>query len=110
MVVQAKCERRAAIQERKSAEQRDSTLWESNVLMKSSMALRWMCALHIFAGLDYTIYACLVGKDAEVLWAALSSTPDWYAGLLMTMFAFAFGSKEIKKVGGLLAGSMRKKV
>lgn len=100
IVVQAKAERQAA-------EQADATLWETNVLVKSSMALRWVCAAHLFAGMDYTIYACMSGKDATILWEALDLMPDWYAGLLATMFAFAFGSKGIKKAGAALVSKWR---
>lgn len=94
---------------RQAAEQADATLWETNVLVKSGMALRWICALHLFGGMDYTIYACMTGKDATILWEALDLMPDWYAGLLATMFAFAFGSKGIKKAGAALVSQWRKK-
>ncbi len=101
IVVQAKAERQAA-------EQADSTQWEQSVLIKSGMALRWACALHLFAGMDYTIYAAMTGRDARTLWEALAIMPDWYAGLLATMFAFAFASKQIKAAGGVLVQKWRK--
>jgi hypothetical protein len=95
VVVEAKAQRQAQ-------EQVNVRAWEENVLTKSGVYLRWVCALHLFAGMDYTIYACMVGKDAHALWDALATMPDWYAGLLATMFGFAFGSAPLKSVGGKL--------
>lgn len=100
IVVKAKAERQAT-------EQTNAAVWEKNVLIKSGVYLRWTCALHLFAGLDYTIYASMVGKDAAALWVALEQMPDWYAGLLATMFGFAFGSAPLKAAGGKLFARWR---
>lgn len=100
VVVEAKARRQAQ-------EQINVRAWEENVLTKSGVYLRWVCAIHLFAGMDYTIYACMTGKDANALWLALASMPDWYAGLLATMFGFAFGSAPLKSVGGKLFQSFQ---
>lgn len=93
--------------QRQALEQQNAHLWEKNVLIKSGMALRWCCVLHLFAGLDYTIYAEFAGKDGTALWKALELMPDWYAGLLMTVFGFCFGSAPLKKAGSSLAARWR---
>ena len=82
--------------------------WEKNVLIKSGIFLRWACVLHLFAGMDYTIYAVFSGKDSDKLWTALDKMPEWYSGLLMTVFAFAFASAPLKSAGGALAAKWRK--
>ena len=101
-VIEAKVQRQAN-------EQENAHLWEQNVLIKSGVALRWCCVLHLFAGMDYTIYAALTGRDATAIWKALELMPDWYAGLLMTVFGFCFASASLKKAGSSLASRWRAK-
>jgi hypothetical protein len=108
--VESKAEVIRAKSQRQATEQTNARAWEENVLIKSGVYLRWFCALHLFAGMDYTIYAALTGRDATTLWTALDMMPDWYAGLLATMFGFAFGSSGIKKAGSVLVAKWRKPV
>jgi len=87
----------------------DASSWETIVAGRSGRLLRWTLALHLLAGLDATIYLSLTGQDASVLFDALAELPDWYAGLLATMFAWSFASEPLKVMGGKLLGSWRKK-
>jgi hypothetical protein len=57
--------------------------------------------------MDYTIYAVFTEQDPNKLWQALALMPDWYSGLLMTVFGFCFGSAPLKKAGGALAQTWR---
>ena len=80
--------------------------WESIVAQRSSRFLRWGCALHLFVGLDFTIYLAITGDpNPGVIFEAFQVIPDWYTGLLATMFAWAFGSEPLKQVGGKLVQS-----
>lgn len=84
--------------------------WEQLAAAKSSRFLRWMLALHLMAGLDFTIYLSVTGaEDPGVLFAAMGNLPEWYAGLLATMFAWAFASEPLKAVGGKMAESWSKR-
>jgi hypothetical protein len=84
--------------------------WASVVAQRSSRYLRWACAAHLFAGLDFTIYLALKGDpNPGVIFEAFELLPDWYAGLLMTMFAWAFASDKLRQAGGALAGKWKKR-
>lgn len=86
--------------------------WEEIVAQRSSRFLRWCCALHLFAGLDFTIYLAVTkSPDPDVIFEAFGLLPEWYAGLLATMFAWAFASEPVKAAGGRLveAWGQRKK-
>lgn len=77
--------------------------WEEIVARKSSRFLRWMCALHLFAGMDFTIYMAVTkAPEPDVIFKAFNLLPEWYAGLLATMFAWAFASEPVKAAGGRL--------
>lgn len=77
--------------------------WEQIVAQRSSRFLRWVCAGHLFAGMDFTIYL-VVTKDPNPgkLFEAFELLPEWYAGLLATTFAWAFASEPVKAAGGRL--------
>lgn len=88
----------------------NSQEWEQHAARLSSRFLRWCCALHLFAGLDFTIYLVLSGDpNPGKLFTAFDLLPEWYAGLLMTMFGWAFASQPIKDAGGKLAALWRRK-
>lgn len=77
--------------------------WEEIVAQRSSRFLRWMCAGHLFAGLDFTIYLAVTkSPDPDIIFEAFGLLPEWYAGLLATMFAWAFASEPVKAAGGRL--------
>ena len=74
--------------------------WEQTVAALSSRFLRWMCAIHLFVGLDYTIYLAVSGDpDPGKIFTAFALIPEWYVGLMATMFGWAFASEPIKNVG-----------
>jgi len=87
----------------------DAKNWETIVAGRSGRLLRWTLALHLLAGLDATIYLSLTGQDPAILFDALDNLPDWYAGLLATMFAWSFASEPIKNAAGKLVAGWRKK-
>jgi hypothetical protein len=80
--------------------------WEKIVAQKSSRFLRWTCAAHLFAGMDFTIYLAVTGDaNPGIIFEAFNVLPEWYAGLLATMFAWAFGSEPVKAAGGRLVAA-----
>jgi hypothetical protein len=84
--------------------------WEQIVAQKSSRFLRWVCAAHLFAGLDFTIYLAVKGDpNPGMIFDAFAVVPDWYTGLLATMFAWAFGSEPVKAAGGRLVEAWGKR-
>jgi len=86
----------------------DAKDWETVVAQKSSRFLRWMLAAHLLAGLDVTIYMAINGSpNPGILFDAMALLPDWYAGLLTTMFAWAFASQPLKDAGGALVARWR---
>lgn len=77
--------------------------WEQTVAALSSRALRWMCAVHLFAAMDFTIYLALSGDpEPGKIFIAFALIPDWCVGLLATMFGWAFASEPIKNIGAKL--------
>jgi len=85
----------------------DAASWETIVAGRSGRFLRWTLALHLLAGLDATIYLSLTGGDPSILFDALAKLPNWYAGLLSTMFAWSFASEPLKQMGGKLMQGWR---
>lgn len=80
--------------------------WEAVAAARSSRLLRWVLSLHLMAGLDFTIYLAVTGSDDPgVIFKAMANLPEWYAGLLATMFAWAFASEPLKVIGGKMAGA-----
>ncbi len=86
----------------------DATSWAQLAAQKSSRFLRWFCAAHLFAGMDFTIYLALTGDpNPGIIFQSFELLPDWYAGLLMTLFGWAFASEKLSSAGAALAGKWR---
>jgi hypothetical protein len=93
---------------RKATEQENIATWEHNVMTQSVVWLRILCALHIFVALDATVYLALRQiPNPERIFTALNKVPDWFAGLTMCMFAFAFAAAPLKAAGASLAATWR---
>lgn len=91
------------------ARMQNAASWETIVAQRSSRFLRWCCAAHLFAGLDFTIYLAVTkSPNPDVIFEAFGLLPEWYAGLLATMFAWAFASEPVKAAGGRLVDAWGK--
>lgn len=113
-LVKARSERLAAKEAAKSVADitriENGHTWEQTVAALSSRALRWMCALHLFVGMDYTIYLAVTGDpDPGKIFVAFALVPDWFVGLLATMFGWAFASEPVKNMGSKLFESYMSK-
>ncbi len=96
--------------ERKIQAMSDAAKWSAMAAQRSSRFLRWLCAAHLFVGMDFTIYLAVAGDPSPgKIFDAFALLPEWYAGLLATMFGWAFASEPLKAVGGKLVQSWGKR-
>lgn len=96
--------------ERQELQIKNGHTWEMTVAAMSSRLMRWTLAIHVLLALDYTIYLAVSGDpDPAKIFLAFNVIPEWFVGLLATMFGWAFASEPIKSVGAKLVSTLEKR-
>lgn len=83
--------------------------WEITA-MKSARYLRWVIIVHVFAGMDASIYMALSGhRNPMIIMDILAELPLYYQGFIGTIIGFAFASEPLKNAGAKAITALMKR-